>query len=731
MAAALEVLINGQDNASGVISGVDSKLGGLGGKAGLAASALGGLAGGALGAGLGALGQRTQELDQNMAGLAARAGLTSEQTDKVKGSIVDLSRSSLQSQTEIAGVAEGLISLQGVSADNAEELQGLTQKYLDFSLATGTDAAGAVEAFDDVMDAWGMTAEDTGGLMDALVLSHQQFGTSVEGAEGALNKMAPTFQTLGLSANDALAYINMFAASGIDAESSSAAFTKAMDALTDSTDAGAQKLQGIADKLGISGDELANLKAQGPDVLFATLTERMGQMEDPAMRAQAAIELFGTKAGPKLAEALAQSGGDLTQFEIDIGEASGATEEAAAKIEGTLTNKLKLLGNEVMGRAQELTQSFAPALMLFGTLGPGVMGAIGGITGMFAPMATAAVQAAGSMSVALLTPPVGVFVLIAAGVAALALVMGTNMFGIRDAVVGVFGEIQTKATEIWGAIKGFLEGNWQEILTTALAILAGPAGLVYLFTTNSFGIRDAVVGAFTDLRDKALGAIKGSASSLFEMLAGHWTEILSVALTFLTGPGGLVFAFTTNAFGIRDAVTGAIGQIPGILLGLVGSFLGAGAALGQGILDGLVQAVSRSTAFAGNFAAGLGAAIKGWINTNIIDKINEAIPNSINVPGPLPDIDLPDNPLPRLAFGMFSVPGVRGSGDNFGALLSPGEMVLSAGAADSLRNSGSGGSVTFQFNGPVSFMGTRDEADRFLDWIADGLLRRGRTFGRA
>lgn len=376
----VKAVVQGLSKYLGDLNTIDKKTQGLGTSLGKVGGGIAKAFGGAaIGFAVGTLGKRMAELDNTMAGVAARAGLTAGQTDKLTKSVIKLSKSNLQGQTEIAGTAEALISLQGVEADNLEQIEKLTQQYLDYAKVTGQTAPDAVAAFDDILDAWNLTAEDGITIMDALVVSHQKFGTDIVGAQGALNKYAATFQTLGLDVNDALGYINLFAASGVDAESSATAFNKAVGLLTDNTDASNKKLAEMVTNLGFTTDQIVAFGQADPAGKFKMLTDALGSVEDPAVRAQGAIDLFGTKAGPKLAEALAQ--GNLGQFKIDVGDAAGASETAADKIDSTLTNKLKLLGNEITGRVQELTTQFAPALVLLGN--PQITTALGGLAGLF------------------------------------------------------------------------------------------------------------------------------------------------------------------------------------------------------------------------------------------------------------------------------------------------------------------------------------------------------------
>ena len=108
--------------------------------------------------------------------------------------------------------------------------------------------------------------------------------------------------------------------------------------------------------------------------------------------------------------------------------------------------------------------------------------------------------------------------------------------------------------------------------------------------------------------------------------------------------------------GIKSVITGALTGTVDFITGLAGDFLAAGASIGQSLLDGLSGVFSA----AGDIGTGLINGIINAINAGI-QFINDSIPNSIPLPG-LPDIDLPDNPLPtipNLADGAY-IPAVRG-----------------------------------------------------------------------
>lgn len=103
-----------------------------------------------------------------------------------------------------------------------------------------------------------------------------------------------------------------------------------------------------------------------------------------------------------------------------------------------------------------------------------------------------------------------------------------------------------------------------------------------------------------------------------------------------------------------DAVVRAISALPGKVLGFVSKLVGAGRELISGLLEGMGNAAKGVGGFVAGLASDVGSAVldavKGSINA-VIDAANNAFPNKISLPGPAPDINLPDNPIPRLQNG--------------------------------------------------------------------------------
>lgn len=264
------------------------------------------------------------ELENITARYRAETGATAEEAaraGKVINQVAGSNRVSLES------VSAAAISVHNDLGAVGEEADALTGKFVRFARATNQDAAGAVGAFDDILDAWGLTAADAGAIMDKLIASHQKYGGSISENQSALAGLAPVLQAANLKIDDGVALLNLAAASGLDASAATTGFTKALGKVR-------------------SPQELQQLIAQ------------ISAEPDAFKRAGLAADLFGAKAGPKLANALA--GKELKDFTVSMEDAAGATDKAADALDSTFSAQLQKRFSEIGAGLRQLGADFGP-----------------------------------------------------------------------------------------------------------------------------------------------------------------------------------------------------------------------------------------------------------------------------------------------------------------------------------------------------------------------------------
>ena len=127
-----------------------------------------------------------------------------------------------------------------------------------------------------------------------------------------------------------------------------------------------------------------------------------------------------------------------------------------------------------------------------------------------------------------------------------------------------------------------------------------------------------------------------------------WSKVKEKTLKF----AGAVVDFVK---GIPQKVKDALLSLPDKVKELGTKLWNAGKEIGGKILSGIKSGLTSAFGFAGDVASGLWRKVKDAVNTNVVDKINTALPNSLGF-GPF-TIDLPDNPVPRLASGSRNFQG--------------------------------------------------------------------------
>jgi hypothetical protein len=266
-------------------------------------------------------------MEERAARFRAETGASAEEARHFSDAVNAAAGGSLLSMDDIATSATRIRTDLGLTEAAADTALG---SFLRYERAT-EQGADAVLAFDDILDAWNLTAADTGAIMDTLVAGHQVYGGSIAESQDLLAKLAPVLQGANMGWQEGAELINVFNAAGVD------------------TGAG---ITGLTTVLG---------EVESPAELQALLAD-IASTADPFERAQKAIDTFGARAGPKLAQALQASGGDLSRFGFELGEIAGKTEEAAAALDDTFTSRLRLAANQGLALLRGFGMSVGPVL---------------------------------------------------------------------------------------------------------------------------------------------------------------------------------------------------------------------------------------------------------------------------------------------------------------------------------------------------------------------------------
>jgi hypothetical protein len=288
-----------------------------------------GVAAGAATIGFGLMAKGAAEMERSQGAFQAATGKSREEAvefSKGMNSLVGTAATVGKSFDEISKAGITVAQQFGVTGEEATQL---TADVLAFAKVTGQDAPGAAAALEDALSAFGLSAEDAAGMMDVLVASNQKFGTDVGPTTlDQLKKMAPALQAMGVEADEAVGFLNMFEAAGLDAAGAMKGFNSAINNIP-------------------------------PGESMQSVLEKIQAIEDPLERAQYAAEIFGAKAGSGLANALKPGGLALEDYIITVDEAEGASDDAA---EAMLTtgDRIRMFGEKGIAALRGLGQEFGP-----------------------------------------------------------------------------------------------------------------------------------------------------------------------------------------------------------------------------------------------------------------------------------------------------------------------------------------------------------------------------------
>ena len=208
-----------------------------------------------------------------------------------------------------------------------EDLEDLATAFVKFSKLNGTDVSDSVDSVSKVMAAFGMSAEDATSYLDALNVVGQRTGVDVGTLSRQVSSNAAQFRQMGLTAYDAANFLGQADMAGLDAST---------------------MLMGLK-------TAMKNAAAEGTsmETVLAQFTEAMSGNGTEADKLALAYDLFGTRAGAAIYNAVATGQLSLTDF---AGSLTGFESSVSTTFQNILDpmdqanialNQLKIIGADL------------------------------------------------------------------------------------------------------------------------------------------------------------------------------------------------------------------------------------------------------------------------------------------------------------------------------------------------------------------------------------------------
>ncbi|WP_142976487.1 phage tail tape measure protein [Enterococcus faecium] len=483
-------------------------------------------------AGLAAFGEVDEALDT----IITKTGATGDQADRLSQSFKNVgSNTHLPLQT--VGEAIGEVNTQFGFMD--KKLEDSTNYLLQYAEINDTDVSQSAISARQAIDAYGLEYDDLNSVLDVTTKTSQNTGQSVDDLMQKAIDGAPQIKQLGLSFGEGVTLLGQFEQSGVDSSAALSSLSKATVAYAKDGKSLSQGLEELQDKVKNAGSETEAINA--------------------------AAEVFGTKGGPRMADAIRRGTLNLEDLAKTAGESGGAVGDTFDATLDPIDQADQAMNNAKLAMA-DVGEAVQVSLL------------------PFFEKATSLLQEF-SKWWGSLDQDTKNWIITIAGIAAavgpVLIVLGSLMGSVTKIVGGVKSFIG-----VWQAMAGFLAANPFVLVIAGIAVLI--AGFVLAYNkvkwfrdgVNAFfkGISNVAVEVFNFLGG-FIGGVFGGIIANFNNYFNAGKRIFNGFLDFVTGvfTGNWSKAWqgVVNIFGgIFDGIV-ALAKAPiNGLIGLINDFIG-------------------------------------------------------------------------------------------------------------------------------------------------------------
>ena len=517
----------------------------------------------------------------------------------------------------------------------SKQLQDVQRDIGDLDQKAGAASSGGLTRFGGALKTAGLAAA---GLGIAAAGAAAAFGVqSVRKFAQAGDEIHKMAIRTGFSAETLSELRHAAALSGTDLQTLERGVARMQRTLGDASEGTGAAVDALG-KLGLKYEDLAGLN---PEQQFETIAARLADMEDPTLRAATAQEIFG-RSGTNLLPMLADGSEGLAAMRKEAHDLGIVMDEDAAASAAEFNDNMERVRGAVTRAQFALANALVPALNDAAVwLGPKLQAAVSTVQGWARDLdrwLNGNSESARAVRDALRDAEAG-FRAIPGAISAVVGVV-QNVIDVLAFLTNDFRLLKSTVGPIVRFIAEDIKRNIQivvDILQIVARLLQGDFSGAWDEVQQLVGrVIDGIVARFELARDLITGVVENVAAVLRDIFGGAVGELVG-----------------TVQSGV-DEVVGFFESLDNRILGFFQAISSAAKTVGRGIFDGLVGGI-RDAVGALVKAASIGADIGKAIANGIIDAlnagiqvINDFIPDKIGIPGPIPDIDLPDDPIPKI-----------------------------------------------------------------------------------
>ncbi|QNW84571.1 phage tail tape measure protein [Staphylococcus aureus] len=283
-----------------------------------------------------ASGKAFAEVDKGLDTVTQATGATGSELKKLQNSFKDVYGNFPADAETVGGVLGEVNTRLGFTG---KELESATESFLKFSHITGSEGVQAVQLITRAMGDAGIEADEYQSVLDMVAKAAQASGISVDTLADSITKYGAPMRAMGFEMKESIALFSQWEKSGVNTEIAFSGLKKAIS------------------NWGKAG--------KNPREEFKKTLAEIEKTPDIASATSLAIEAFGAKAGPDLADAIKGGRFSYQEFLKTIEDSQGTVNQTFKDSESgserfkVAMNKLKLVGADVW---TSIESAFAPVM---------------------------------------------------------------------------------------------------------------------------------------------------------------------------------------------------------------------------------------------------------------------------------------------------------------------------------------------------------------------------------
>ena len=525
------------------------------------------------------------KVDEGLDIIVQKTGATGENLEGMEQVFKNIA-SSIPADMSTIGEAVGEVNTR--FGATGEVLEEVSEQFIKFAQLNGQDVTSAVDGTQKALAAYGLSVENASEFLDAMNKVAQNTGISVETLQSGVLTNATAFKEMGLSIEQATAFMGQLELSGVDTSTALAGMKKALKAATKEGKPLSTALKELEDAIvngteGMDGLTMAyDIFGKSGDQIYNALKEGTLSFEDLA---SAALD-----AGGSVSDTFEATLDPTDRFKVALQQLQLVGADLGAKILEVLTPAIQKLSewiqkisdawNELSPKTQEMIVKIAMVAAAIGPLLLIISKVIAVVSSVIA------IGSKVGAVIGALSGPIGWAVLAIAGLVAAGIALYKNWDEVKakaeeiwTAIKDFFSEtwdaIKEKAAEMWEGIKEALTAIWENIKAAAEIIWEGIKlyyTTLFEFFKNYFtqvweGIKKVVLGVWEGIKTQAQiiwntikMAVTDPVGALKYFLENTWNNIKSTAERVWQGIKQVITAPITSAV---NTIKGLIDKVKG------------------------------------------------------------------------------------------------------------------------------------------------------------------------